>query len=168
MVGQLNLEAERLFDRHRQSGIALDTNLLLLWVVGAIDRTLISRHKRAAGFTIEDYELLASLLSRGHSQLTTPNVLTETINLLMQTDGPGQSALVHEFIRHVVRIRESYYRSSELVTVPHFPLLRLADTSLFRAAQRGRLVISTDFKLCGLINAGGGSAINFNHLRSIG
>jgi hypothetical protein len=168
MAGQLTTEVMRILDRHRQSGIALDTNLLLLWVVGSSDGTLISRHKRTKGFTIDDFGLLADLLSQGHSQLTTPNVLTETINLLMQTDGPGQSDLVHEFVRQVVHNRESYYRSSELVMVPHFPLLRLADTSLFRAAQSGRLVIRADFKLCGLITASGGSAINFNHLRSIG
>lgn len=167
MARGLNGKVPTLITRHRQTGISLDTNLLLLWMVGKCDPALIPRHKRTLAFSAADFELLAEWLAGDWNWTSTPNVLTETVNLLMQVNHEMQSTLLALFQQRLLTCRESYYRSSELSSDPRFPILKLTDTSLLRAAQRGRLVISVDFKLCGLINAAGGSAINFNHFRTV-
>lgn len=66
-----------LLRRHYQSGIALDTNVFLLWVVGGFDIALIARHPRTRAFLEEDFDLLRRIISPFRRILSTPNVLTE-------------------------------------------------------------------------------------------
>ena len=63
--------------------IILDTNLLLLLVVGSTDRRYISAHKNLA-FEEEDSDILVGILSQTPSIILTPNTLTETSNLARQ------------------------------------------------------------------------------------
>jgi len=41
----------------RSKGLLVDTNLLLLYIVGSLNPEKIARHKRTDKFTIEDYKL---------------------------------------------------------------------------------------------------------------
>ena len=65
--------------------IILDTNLLLLLVVGLTDPALIGKHKRTRSFEVTDYDLLVNVLSGYNEIVVTPHILTETSNLLSQT-----------------------------------------------------------------------------------
>ncbi len=59
----------------------LDTNLLVLLVIGAVDTRWIGQHKRAKTFVASDWDLLQRQLE-GAPILTTPHILAETSNLL--------------------------------------------------------------------------------------
>ncbi len=48
--------------RNRAADVLVDTNLLLLYVVGVHDRDLIPRFKRTAAFTVQDFGILAETL----------------------------------------------------------------------------------------------------------
>jgi hypothetical protein len=48
----------QLINRHSVSGILVDTNLLLLYLIGRTNRHRISRFKRTQAYTIEDFDLL--------------------------------------------------------------------------------------------------------------
>lgn len=65
------------------SRIALDTNLLLLWIIGSIAPEQIGRHKRLKTFNEDDFKLLARLLDR-KQVVVTPNAMTELSNLARQ------------------------------------------------------------------------------------
>ena len=39
---------------HRSSGVIIDTNVLLLFIVGSFDRSLVGRHKRTVQFVPEE------------------------------------------------------------------------------------------------------------------
>ena len=63
--------------------IVIDANLLVLLVVGAVDRRLVGKHRRVKNFAMEDYDLLLDLLQETpHPVVVTPNTLTEASNLL--------------------------------------------------------------------------------------
>ncbi len=49
------------FQRYRQAGIMVDTNILLLFFIGAFDQNLITRFKRTRQFSVEDYATLISI-----------------------------------------------------------------------------------------------------------
>ncbi len=49
---------DELFKKYKQKGILIDTNILLLWFVGSVNRNKISRFNRTEKFIPEDYELL--------------------------------------------------------------------------------------------------------------
>lgn len=57
--------------------VILDTNLLVLLVVGMTNRAFIGKHKRTRAYTEEDYDLLCLLLEQYQQIITTPSILTE-------------------------------------------------------------------------------------------
>ncbi len=72
----------QLVERYRSRGVLVDSNVLLLYFVGAYQRQLVPRFKRTAQFTVEDYDLLVHFLSNFRRIVTTPNILTEVNGLL--------------------------------------------------------------------------------------
>jgi hypothetical protein len=52
-----------LFAHYRQKGILIDTNILLLYFVGTVNRERISRFNRTQQFIPEDYDLLLQILN---------------------------------------------------------------------------------------------------------
>lgn len=53
-------------------GLLIDTNLLLLLVVGTIDPGYVRRHKRTQRFTTRDYDELVALADLFDVLVTTP------------------------------------------------------------------------------------------------
>ena len=69
------------------SRVLLDTNLLVLLVVGLESRRFIAQHKRLTAYSSEDFDLLIDLLGRfgPAGWATTPSVLAEASNLICYT-----------------------------------------------------------------------------------
>ena len=65
-------------------GYFLDSNLLILLVVGSESRDLIPRHRRLQHYPSEDYDILLDILQDADQLFVTPNTLTEASNLLRQ------------------------------------------------------------------------------------
>lgn len=68
---------EQLLVEHRTDGVLVDTNLLLLYVVGAYSPRWIGRFKHTSAFTEDDFELLGRLMGQFQTVVTTPHVLTD-------------------------------------------------------------------------------------------
>ena len=67
--------------RYQNKGLLIDTNLLLLYFIGAYDPTRIPKFKRTMAFTIDEFWFLVKFLGVFNKLVTTPNVLTEVSNL---------------------------------------------------------------------------------------
>ncbi|KAF0165241.1 MAG: hypothetical protein FD157_1593, partial [Rhodocyclaceae bacterium] len=61
--------------------ILIDTNLLVLYVVGTASRSYIEKHKRLTEFVVEDYDALLKLINNASAVFVTPHTLAETSNL---------------------------------------------------------------------------------------
>lgn len=59
----------------------IDANLLVLLVVGSVDRRLVARHRRTRTFLPEDYDRLVEVI-QDVQVFVTPNTLTEASNHL--------------------------------------------------------------------------------------
>jgi rRNA-processing protein FCF1 len=149
--------------------IFVDTNLLLLFVVGSSEPRLIARHKRTNQFTVEDYKLLRKFLRRFQSLVATPNVLTEVSNLLDQAGGPVPQKLQKLLASVIEELDEQYVASRDCCALEEFRRLGLADSSILRLAQgEGDLAVLTDDgHLYLALQKKGIAAVNFNHLREI-
>ena len=75
-------------------GYFLDTNLLVLLVVGSESRELISKHRRLEHYSAEDFDILCEFLENANQLYVTPNTLTETSNLVGQHGEPERSLLM--------------------------------------------------------------------------
>jgi hypothetical protein len=149
----------------RLNKVILDTHLLLLWLVARTDARLLHQFKRVQAFTYQDIELLREILQPYREFVTTPHILSETSNFIDQAPSWQRTALVDElkdFIRGGVELFEP---AQTLIERDEFSALGLTDTGMAQlSAEAG--VITVDYHLAGKIEAMGGNALNFNHLRS--
>ena len=148
------------------SGFFVDTNLLLLFVVGSESPALVSRHRRLDSYSAEDYYSLNQLLAQAGRVFVTPNTLTETSNLLGQHGEPERSSLF-ERLRSVIQDSEEVVVSSVVASInPSFVRLGLTDSVLLEAASADAPLLTADFRLymAGLAKSED-AAVNFMHYR---
>ena len=75
----------------KPEAIILDTNLLILLIVGLSGADRFANHKNLKNFHLpSDFEILNSLLEGISQIILTPNTLTETSNLLRQIANPAR------------------------------------------------------------------------------
>jgi hypothetical protein len=144
----------------------IDTNLLLVLIVGALDLDQIERFKRTRAYSREDYSLLVTYVGDFQRMLTTPNVLTEVSNLLGQLSEPLRRRALLALGALTGEFQEKYLPSIDLAIDPHFPLLGLSDTSIIHSAARTATVLTDDLQLYVRLAAAGMDVVNFNHIRS--
>ena len=69
--------------------VVLDTNLLMLLIVGATSRDYISIHKRlSSDFTETEYEILVDLIGVYSDIVLLPRIVAETSSLVRQVINP--------------------------------------------------------------------------------
>jgi hypothetical protein len=145
--------------------LVLDSSLLLLFVVGSTDRSLIERHKRLKAFSVEDFDLLGQQIAVASDVTVTPNTLTETSNLLRQIDEPARSRLQETFRQVILMTGEEYIASRNAVAASEFTRLGLTDVALLALSREPRVLLTTDLELYLSALRRGHSAVNFNYLR---
>lgn len=152
--------------RRRRDAVFIDTNLLLVLIVGALDPAQIERFKRTNAYTREDYVLLTAFVANFNQMLTTPNVLTEVSNLLGQLSEPLRRQALAALGVLAGTAREEYLPSATLASEPSFPTLGLADASILGSVDSHVTVLTDDLPLYQRLASTGAEVINFHHLRS--
>jgi hypothetical protein len=158
-------DVRQLIDQHCGSGLLVDTNLLLLYLIGRTNKYRIPRFKRTQAYTIEDFDLLERFMAEFKTLITTPHVLTEASNL-GDLHGEEHEALRSWFVRTVEQSREHYDESRLLAKEDCFHRLGLTDAAIAALARHNYLFLTDDFDLYSTLARQGADAINFNHLRS--
>ena len=161
------LDAEELIEKHRAKGVLVDTNLLVLFLVGTVNRQRILNFKRTGDFAIADYDLLVRLIGWFGKLIATPHVLSQVSDL---TDLSGIELIaIRELFKVLVEnIEESYDTSRVLVGDPAFKRLGLTDAAIATVCSRGILVLTTDVQLHVALQERDIDALNFNHIRPLG
>jgi hypothetical protein len=130
--------------------LALDTNLLLLLVVGRADRRLVSAHRRLRRFEPWQLDRLVPIVWERQQLVVTAHVLAETSNLLRSGGlAPLPLAAASRMLRRWIEgVREEALPAVELVRdVAAFDRLGLTDLGLLTLAERGTEVLTVDFDL---------------------
>jgi hypothetical protein len=157
----------QLVERYRSRGVLVDSNVLLLYFVGAYERRLVPRFKRTAQFTVQDYDLLVYFLSNFRRIVPTPNILTEVNALLGQLGEPPKIQCRARFGPEIARLGEDYVPSADAVGLDQFPRLGLTDAVIARLAKGNHLVLTDDAKLAVFLERTQIDVVNFNHLRPL-
>jgi hypothetical protein len=82
--------------------VVIDTNLMVLLIVGSASKEYISRHKRLGGYTVDDFEMLGVLLSGFSEIVLLPHILAEVSNISRQA-GNLLDGLARAKIRSALR-----------------------------------------------------------------
>jgi rRNA-processing protein FCF1 len=157
-----------LFEQYRQRGILVDTNILLLWFVGTVNRSRISKFNRTEKFIPEDYDLLLQILSFFQKIVTTPNILTEVNSLTNQLGEPERSQCFYIFAQGITRLEEFYIDSKKAANMDKFTKFGLTDCGIINLCREQYLVLTDDLKLANYLQKEGIDTINFNNIRTYG
>jgi hypothetical protein len=160
------LDALGLIEKHRSKGLLVDANLLVLYLVGKVNRQRILNFKRTGDFTIEDYDLLVRLIGRFGKLIATPHVLRQVSDLTKLT-GFELTAIRRLFKLLVEQIEESYDSSRVLVCDPLFERFGLTDAAVATVCSRGILVLTADLPLQLALQKRNVDVLNFNHIRQL-
>lgn len=150
----------------KPAALLLDSNLLVLLVVGLASSELIGRHKRLKAYSASDFQLLSTYLSMASAVMLTPNTLTETSNLVRNIEKPAKTRIGLVLNSFVLNAGETYVAGAAAVARPEFFRLGLTDSALLAPEFSELTLLTADLQLYLAALRAGRSAINFNHLRT--
>ena len=146
-----------------KTGLVIDTNLLLLYLMGVYDPKKISQFKRTQQFIEEDFRLLVKFIDLFDKAkvVVTPHILTETTNLAPNYTFPILQTILES-------LQENMVESLKIINsdTTCFNKFGLSDTAIQHLAQQNYLILTDDFPLYHYLATKGHSVINFNHIRS--
>jgi hypothetical protein len=148
--------------------IILDSNLLLLFVVGLASQDYIAVHCRLRSYSTEDFILLRRILSAATRVVVTPNILTETSNLAGYVAEPARTR-IYRVLKALIEdaIEEQYVESKQAVAQGEFARIGLADSAILEIATASHTLLTVDLNLYLAALSRGLKAENFNHLRGL-
>ncbi|HEX6746840.1 MAG TPA: PIN domain-containing protein [Longimicrobium sp.] len=145
--------------------LLVDTNVLLVLLLGASDPAHIQRFKRTHAYSAADFELLTDFISGFSELVVTPNVLTEASNLAGQLAEPLRSEVFTSLAVLATQTAERYFPSRDAVREVDFVRLGLADISVLLAARERVMVLTDDLQLYLRLAALNLHVVNYHHLR---
>lgn len=157
---------ERLASKYYEKGIIVDTNLLLLLLVGAFDKSRIATFKRTATYSEEDYELVYKLALLFKKVFVTPQILAELSNLLKVSEAE-ESEMLRAMISTLEGSTEKHFSKNHLILNPLLIKLGFTDVSILSAARNKRvLVITDDLPLSNALRESMCDVLNINDIRT--
>lgn len=161
------LDPASLLLKHRGRGVFLDTNLLVLYIVGLVDRAQICRFKRCQNFSEEDFDLVLKLIALlGPLLYTTPHILSQTSDLT-DLSGSYRDAALENLRLLTSSASEQYDPAKNLTAGGIFGRFGLADAAVEAVCQRNVLIITDDLPLYVELATRRLEALNFNYLRPL-
>ncbi len=157
---------EKLLQKYRGKKILVDSNLLLLLLIGSYDPSLISRFKRVDQYSIADFELLRKFIQSFSTVVTTPHVLTEVSNLANSLGSPVKREWFSHFRNALHLFDEQQFVSHELTSKDEFLAFGLTDTALFSLCGEA-LLVTEDYRLSGYLRSKNLPVINFSDIRAV-
>lgn len=146
----------------------IDANLLVLLVVGSVERELIAKHRRLRSFTAEDYDLLLDMIAPVNRVYVTPNTLTETSNLIAHHGEPERRVLMDKLRMVIHESEEVVIASTDAASNGMFHRLGLTDAALLELITAETPLITVDLDLyLAALEKGENTAVNFTYHRAL-
>jgi rRNA-processing protein FCF1 len=140
----------------------IDTNLLVLLILGGSDKRLVGNHKRLKNFDLADYEELEKILSNATGFVTLSYILTETSNLI-EIGSKASAETARLFENFVHQADELCASSEDIIDQHYFRRLGLTDAAIIHLARNQVHVLTVDHALCGILLDIGVKATNLRH-----
>ncbi len=127
--------------------VVIDTNALVVYVLGLMNPALIETHKRTSIYDKADFEYLLKLTYKKEI-FTLPDILSEVDNLLNKFKGKYRRIYAKKFLDFVKYSSERYLES--LIIESNFELFQeigLTDLKVLELSEQAEYLITADSKL---------------------
>lgn len=146
------------------AALVLDTNMIILLVVGLADEALVSKHKRTRAYSINDFRLLVHIISNYQDVTVVPNALSEVSNLLSFEADDRSRTILAVFSNFVESTNERYVASVDAIKRPEFRWLGLSDSAMLELAKTDIHLLTADLDLHLAALKAGYQSFNFTHM----
>lgn len=153
--------------------VLLDTNLLLLLLIGSIDRGLLDTNKRVRNYSEQEFVLLTEFLREAESLMTTQHVNAQTSDLGASSLAGKYRTIFLTLLRaiHIPDVTTILSVKADEMPQPIrsldpdiFDHLGVADAGLIRAALESKSILFTDdLQLYLRAQRHGVDVVNFSH-----
>lgn len=151
----------------RANGLLVDTNLLVLLIVGAVNRERVSHFKRTSGYRPADWDLLTGIVEQISRRYTLAHVLAE-VSALTDLRGPELEHARITLQKLISLMQEINVPSAEASAHPLYLRLGLTDSAIAAVARRhGCSVLTNDSGLYTALSADGLHVMMFDDLRKL-
>lgn len=154
--------AVMMIEKYRSRGLLLDSNLLLLYLVGAVDPALVGagHYNKLSDFTGEQIIILRQLILQFKRVVTTAHILTEVSNLVNTLHEKGRLRVFNAFVETLQIINEQEISSYHVARRQEFQYLGLTDSVLAELADKF-LIISNDARMVDILRRNGIEALKW-------
>lgn len=141
----------------------IDTNVLVLLIIGMTDPSLIEKHKKS-GFTAEDYYILLDFLGTDPAFLLLPHVVAETSSLLGLIGGQYKRLILKSLQRFLMDHEEHYVPSRVAARRIDFNWRGATDCAIIEFNGRGGHLLTADALLYEYFLSRQRPVTNFRHV----
>jgi rRNA-processing protein FCF1 len=127
--------------------VIIDTNSLILLILGLIDPTLINKHKRTSIYDEKDFHALLTVIKNLDNVVVLPNIWTEVDNLLNSFKGKYKTLYVESITQTIKTTTEKYIESKTIENKFEFYDLGLTDTLILEFSKECEMLITSDSEL---------------------
>lgn len=149
--------------QYRRKGIIVDTNLLLLALIGGTPS--IFEFKRTSGYTEKDYQLLLNVIDQFEKLITTPHILAEVSNLTNGLYGRKLQDFYSTLKESLSTIIELHSPALDISRDYELSPYGLTDVGIIALAKDNYLVLTDDLRVAGFAHQHCVDVVNFNHIR---
>ncbi|WP_248724564.1 hypothetical protein [Seonamhaeicola sp. ML3] len=125
----------------------IDTNSLIILLLGLIDPKLINKHKRTSIYEEQDFNDLLAFIGDFKKLVVLPNVWTEVDNLLNDFNRGHKERYVEEISNTIKTTTEKFLESKIATKSISFFDLGLTDSLLLELSKECELLITSDSSL---------------------
>ncbi|HEY5331354.1 MAG TPA: hypothetical protein VIJ79_15840 [Acidobacteriaceae bacterium] len=145
--------SENVLSKYLGKRIFLDSNLLLLLLIGRFQRERIETFKRTSTFTRADFDNLVALTRQFSKVATTPHVLTEVNGMANSLPEYVKDAWSLSFAAAIRDLLEIFDPATEIIDHECFRLFGLTDAAIKQAGSE-MLILTQDSRLAAYLRAG--------------
>jgi hypothetical protein len=153
--------------------IVIDSNVLVLLIVGLTRRPFIGAHKALDDYPPQSFNCLTSILGMYDGWVVTPGILAETSHHL-QSDKPSRNATMWTLRalfgdkegRATPGINESHVPTSRIVQQNEMPWLGVVDSGILALVRDGVALVTSDFALWNRAYSINQNCVNFKKIIS--
>lgn len=151
-----------LFTKYKKKGILVDTNILLLYLVGSLDINMIKDFSRTEVFDEKDFDLVSKFIDKFDVKITTPHILTEASDLMGNRNG------FQYLLKTFINLAEEKFISSLNVSLSEsFLKFGVADSAILETSKGSHLIFTDDRPLFGYLINKGIDAVSLDQVRMI-
>ncbi len=146
--------------------ILIDSNSLIVIILGLMNPSLINSHSKTSIYDDEDFQNLMSTIKSIESIVVLPNIWTEVDNLLNKFSGSNKDLYIDKIINTIKSTSEKYLESILVEKKPSFYDLGLADTLILEYAKECDMLITSDSALSDYARAYGINVYDMKELKN--